>query len=286
MSTQTVSSIVVTRDMPDRSRVVAHLEVRLESGRLSPAFSLTGNVFEPHGNLSGGARAKRYARLLASGANTTAASEPDASGCVHDDIMRAFPSLARFEAMHLSDQVTGEPMHALANAWYFYAGGRAYAARVLESERNSATAPVVHYVPEVYAWRLEEMGLPDSDAGCAEYCYRTACNTLRVDNIPRELDRASFGRFVDDLRELWAHEAADARAVIAVAALLQTDNPREPEGTWSVWDLSAASGLDALTVRRALRMLPVTDRYVGGTSGSLYGLHTVTASWMDDPRNA
>lgn len=286
MSTQTVTTIELARDMPDRSRVVAHLEVRLPGsrGNLSSAFSLTGEVFEPRGNLSGGARAKRYARLLANGANTTAASEPDACGCVHDQILRAFPSLARFAAMHLADPLTGEPMHALENGWYWYAGSRA---DLRATERYTGFSGV-------YAHQLAERGLTSTDPeeytddtyARETYCHQVAREILRVDYIPRDLDRAGFGRFVEGLRELWAYEAADARELVTVAALLQADNPREAEGTWSVWDLHSSSGLDVITVRRVLKLLPVTDRYVGGTFGHLYGLHAVTASWMDNQVNA
>lgn len=42
-------------------------------------------------------------------------------GCLHSDILRTWPHLAPIVALHLSDD-TGEPMHGLANGWYYLAG--------------------------------------------------------------------------------------------------------------------------------------------------------------------
>jgi hypothetical protein len=43
-------------------------------------------------------------------------------GMLHDDILRAFPSLADIVALHLSN-LDGVPMHAEANGWYWYEAG-------------------------------------------------------------------------------------------------------------------------------------------------------------------
>lgn len=45
-----------------------------------------------------------------------------ACGCLHEVILQEWPDLADAEAMHLSNADTGEPMHAAANGWYWYAG--------------------------------------------------------------------------------------------------------------------------------------------------------------------
>lgn len=42
--------------------------------------------------------------------------------CLHDEILKAWPDLVDAAALHLSDAETGEPMHAAANGWYWYAG--------------------------------------------------------------------------------------------------------------------------------------------------------------------
>lgn len=251
-----VTTVKLTRDMPNRSRVVATLEMRESEdpdnsralvGGLSPAFSLTGEVYQKHGSWSGAAQ-QRNGR------------ESDIGGCCHEEIIRAFPGLAFFADMHLSKPGTGNPMHAEANGWYFYAASRG---DLRARERYTG-------FDSVYAWRLAEEGLSDNDAGREEYCYRVACRMLRVDSIPRNLTRADFARFVDDLREQWRYEAGDARDLVLIASKLVSDNPNEPAGDWSIWDLSQATGVDCLTVRRLLPQLPTNSRYVGGVSKHLY----------------
>src|SRR4051794_18866771 len=91
----------LVRDMPDRRRVVATLDVS------RGYFSLTGEVYEPHGTWSGAARHRND-------------REPDACGQVTDELAAAFPQLRAFARMHLSDVESGEPMHALANGRYFW----------------------------------------------------------------------------------------------------------------------------------------------------------------------
>jgi hypothetical protein len=101
MQTMTDTKRTLVRDMPNRSRVVATLDI----GR--GYFSLTGELYEPHGTWSGKARHENE-------------REPDSGGQITDEVLRAFPKLAGFARMHLSDLETGEPMHAEANGWYWY----------------------------------------------------------------------------------------------------------------------------------------------------------------------
>ncbi len=65
-------------------------------GNARPYFSVTGWIGRTKANLHTG-------------------------GCMHSDILRTWPHLAPIVALHLSDD-TGEPMHGLANGWYFLAG--------------------------------------------------------------------------------------------------------------------------------------------------------------------
>lgn len=46
-----------------------------------------------------------------------------ACGCLHDDILAAFPKLAPLVALHLADATTGEPNYAFENGWYHYRQG-------------------------------------------------------------------------------------------------------------------------------------------------------------------
>jgi len=183
MTTETTKTL--TRDLPNGSRIVATLAIRdLGTG---PYFSLTGEVYDRHGTWSGAAR-QRNGR------------EPDACGQVTEELLRAFPSLASFERMHLANAETGEPMYAVANGFYFYSGDAE------EHERR-------HYGDD-YA-RRHGTG------------YERACRALRVDAIPPDLDRDGFERFADEQRPRWAEEAAAARATVAGGPAGQTDHDHE-----------------------------------------------------------
>jgi len=45
----------------------------------------------------------------------------EAFGCLHDEILAANPALKDLVALHLSDVMSGEPMHAEANGFYWLA---------------------------------------------------------------------------------------------------------------------------------------------------------------------
>lgn len=47
-------------------------------------------------------------------------NEPDAGGQIADEVLAAFPWLALLVGLHLHDAVTGEPMHAVENGWFWY----------------------------------------------------------------------------------------------------------------------------------------------------------------------
>lgn len=65
-------------------------------GNSTPYFSITATLYENRRNIAG--------------------------GCLHDDIERQFPGqFSDLIALHLSD-MSGVPMHFIANGWYFLAG--------------------------------------------------------------------------------------------------------------------------------------------------------------------
>lgn len=192
MLTQTDTLLVsrtLIRDMPDRSRIVAQLEIHQIGGNAHPHFSATASVYEPHGTHSG---ASRHRRGL----------EEDCAGADHRAILDAFPGLAPFVALHLSDYPAGVPMHALANARYF-------------TRPECAAYELQHYGAEYIA----RQGSPLER--CARYLR---CCT--VDDLPQDLVRAvacdvpdlytreDFAAFVDTLRPRWAREASAARALL------------------------------------------------------------------------
>lgn len=49
------------------------------------------------------------------------AHSPRGCGCMHDEVLKYWPTLAPVVALHLCDD-TGMPMHAEANGWYSLAG--------------------------------------------------------------------------------------------------------------------------------------------------------------------
>lgn len=115
----TIIKRVLTRDMPDRSRIVATLVIHRIGGNAHPHFAATCKIYEPHGTWSGAARHLN-------------GKDMDGGGASHSTILGAFPQTAPFVAMHLSDWPSGTPMHARANAAYWYFGGeREKAARTL-----------------------------------------------------------------------------------------------------------------------------------------------------------
>jgi len=176
-------SRTLIRDLPDRSRVVVHLQLRErgDAGGLSPAFSVTTDRYERHGTHSGKARHRRD-------------RDPDAGGCLHDAALLAFPELAPLVDLHLADSETGEPMHAEANALYFYRAARGLPGGWSDDYQHA-----------------EREGLSTSD-----YARRVACSILRVDSIllddvPEQDLTAAFHRFVEDQRERWQEEARAGR---------------------------------------------------------------------------
>jgi hypothetical protein len=176
-------SRTLIRDLADGSRVVVHLQLRErgDAGGLSPAFSVTTDRYERHGTHSGKWRHRRE-------------RDPDACGCLHDAVLLAFPELAPLVDLHLADSETGEPMHAEANALYFYRTARGLPGGWSDDYGHA-----------------EREGLT-----VAGYARRVACSILRVDEIP--LDEvpeqdltAAFQQFVEDQRERWQDEARAGR---------------------------------------------------------------------------
>lgn len=171
----------LTRDMPNRDRIVAHLELRIADegqrfvGGLSPGFSATCEIYEARSNASGAARQKM-------------GRDADSGGADHEAILRAFPQLDRFVELHLSDP-DGVPMHALANSWYWY---------------SHWDGKGTHGVP----------GRSDYEVAC-----RTLRVGAIPAEIPRQRNGegnipAEFVAFVDAQRERWANEAREARKML------------------------------------------------------------------------
>jgi hypothetical protein len=123
-------------------------------------------------------------------------------GCIHDEILAAFPQLAPLVALHLSDAETGEPMHAEANGFYWLAG--------CDPEIGSG---------------VEYHGGTGSDARTPEECFRILREHMR---IPEEYARdmvadvaasddppATFAKHVAYWRGPWKEDAEEGHKLIA-----------------------------------------------------------------------
>lgn len=235
----------LVRDMPDRSRIIARLEIRgPDNARgLSPGFSLTGEVYKPRGTWSG---AMRHRRGL----------EWDAGGCLHASVLRAFPHLKPFARVHLAD-LDGSPMHAYANAsWYypdtdirsrflrdrqrilgghwlacawrscadaqrFKRSGVYFGELLYESETPDGRRHYAHTWGEpdgISARPVFEtagLGTVRGPLSWAEIAHARAARQLRLDpdELPRRMSAQAFINLCIELRERWAYDAHDARAI-------------------------------------------------------------------------
>lgn len=155
-------------------RITAELRVN-DSRGLSDGFSITADLYEPHGTWSGLARYRN-------------GREPDCGGCLHDEIRLFAPELAPLIDVHLACP-NGVPMHAVANGWYFYSGK----ARHWEIDHGATYA--------------NRGGLSDHERGAQ------ALN-IPAGDLPVGMDRAQFEVFADSLRGRWALQAQTARALL------------------------------------------------------------------------
>ena len=50
--------------------------------------------------------------------------DPSMCGQMHDEILQAFPWLKLISHLHLRDAITGTPLHALENGWYWFSADK------------------------------------------------------------------------------------------------------------------------------------------------------------------
>jgi hypothetical protein len=92
--------ILCGKGIGDRETLSVYAGLHYHKGNHAPYFSITGAVFD--------AKIHRGDTITR-------------CGCLHDEILEHFPSLAALVALHLSD-INGKPMHAEANGWYDLTG--------------------------------------------------------------------------------------------------------------------------------------------------------------------
>lgn len=165
----------VEKVRPNGDFLLITAELRLDHPTLSDGFAITAKLWEKHGTRTGKRRRE-------------SGQEQDASGCIHDDIVRAIPRLKPLVLVHLADP-DGVPMHAAANGWYFYSGK----AREWEESR-----------PE--PWHNPER-LSDLARGAR------ALN-IPAEDLPSGMNREQFEAFTESLRPRWAEQARVARELL------------------------------------------------------------------------
>lgn len=137
--------------------------LRYLQGNVLPTFTCTVDAFESL------RKARRWP------------DHPDLSGPSHGLAVRACPDVADVARLHLAD-MDGVPMHAAANAWYWYSDfdGRGMAGHLYPGSSYYDLTPI-----------------------------ERAADLLRIDpdRIPLRLDRDEFTAFVLDLLPEWRLEA-------------------------------------------------------------------------------
>lgn len=95
----------VTRTFPApmgyKGQLIATAKAYQLGGNQHPHFSVTGEI-STQGERSRG--------------------DFQTGGCIHDEILKAWPAIAPVVAMHLSNADDGQPMHGEANGFYWLAG--------------------------------------------------------------------------------------------------------------------------------------------------------------------
>jgi hypothetical protein len=161
----------IEKSRPNGDFLVITAELRLDHSTLSDGFAITADLWEKRGNRSGKSRWK-------------AGREQDAGGCMHDEILRAAPSLRPLVTVHCADP-DGTPMHAVANGWYFYSGKASQ-----------------HDKP----W--------DNPEGLSDLARGARALSIPAEDLPADMDHDAFVAFAESLRPHWAEQAKVARELL------------------------------------------------------------------------
>lgn len=118
------------------------------------------------------------------------------AGCLHDEITKAWPELADAMRMHLSNADTGEPMHAAANGWYWYAGAVVEAG--LEKPEGAG----------------KYIGEPTGGRSCAAI-FADHCRigeSLAAELIQKRMTSQQFHEWIGEQRPRWQAQADAIKA--------------------------------------------------------------------------
>jgi hypothetical protein len=130
-------------------------------------------------------------------------------GCLHDEVLAAFPDLAPIVALHLANTETGEPMHGPSNGWYRLGG--ADMLNELASRARIGGHPNYYKAPEPY----DEEGY--LSPAFAEFFLKMAADSLgvSVEELPNVQDPDLFAEWIETVaRKRWQDAADKANAWI------------------------------------------------------------------------
>ncbi len=189
-------------------RIKVEAGLHLLGGNPLPHFSVTAEIYRPK------------------------ARDIDAGGCLHEEVLKYWPSLKPIIDLHLSDS-NGVPMHAGANGWYHlagYLGGAGERYHGGNSKQNFDCAP-----PEGKTWPNYEHRLPTFDE----------CLAVWADHVRIPFEQAKT------LADGWQ---ADVRTAILAGNELATVKMRHK--AWIVeqgkrWKAEAEAGIALLDAKIA-----------------------------------
>ncbi len=129
-----------------------------------------------------------------------------ACGCLHAEILAAWPELADVVALHLSD-ADGVPMHAVANGWYWLAGACAGDANYLGERYHGGNGSTPKTFLECRTILRDYLRLSESEVADM---ISTTITIARQESA--QAARSNFVQWIDDLRPRWKREAEAAIA--------------------------------------------------------------------------
>jgi len=188
------STLIKYGGYKNRVRLSCHACLHYLKGNSSPYFSITGDITTGGGHIAG--------------------------GCLHDDILKAWPKLADLVALHLSD-IDGAPTYPVENGFYHLAGALPESMQPKYHTGNSKRHFPIE-PPKDKPWQNTEYRRPTPDECLqifADYFRISLSEAAKIRaavaaplDVSMGVRKATFAKFVEELRPRWK---AEAGAIIA-----------------------------------------------------------------------
>lgn len=192
----TPAPVLASKDISARERLVVYGGLHYLKGNSLPYFALTGEIWVD--------------------------AQVDRCGCIHGEILQHFPRFKNLAALHLSD-INGEPMHVLANGWYYLAGALPDPLGTEYHYGNSKGAPPEYRLPtkdECLAIFAEHCRIDMAEArSIADSVWNEATTARHSRNA---IARDTLAELLNAMRPRWKNEAG---ACIAEHNLVIYGNP-------------------------------------------------------------